>query len=88
MTFIVTARGQAFDAVRLDARTGSPITAILHNEDGGVAHNLTFSVPGLAHGPTCKGTCAATQSFTAPEPGTYYFLCTLHDMSGDFVVEP
>jgi plastocyanin len=60
----------------------------MQNNDTGVEHNLTFSVPGLAHGETCTGPCSRTQTFTAPAAGSYFFLCTIHDMSGTFIVDP
>jgi plastocyanin len=64
------------------------VTAVLQNADDGVEHNLTFSLPGLGHGSTCKGPCTASQTFVATTAGSYYFLCTLHDMVGTFVVTP
>ena len=60
----------------------------MQNDDVGVDHNVTFSIPGLGHGDTCAGPCSRTQTFTAPSAGTYYFLCTTHDMSGTFIVDP
>jgi plastocyanin len=78
----------AFDQSIVRVPAGATVTATLQNDDEGVEHNLSFSLAGLAHGETCKGPCTRTQSFTAAEPGSYYFLCTLHDMVGTFIVEP
>ncbi len=68
-------------------KAGTTLTAIMDNVDPGVEHNLSFSLPGLPHGDTCAGPCTATQVFRADTPGSYFFLCTIHDMSGPFIVE-
>jgi plastocyanin len=71
------------------ARAGAQVTAVLRNQDAGVTHNLSFSVPGLAHGETCAGPCSTTQTFTAPAAGRYDFFCTIHSqMQGAFIVDP
>ena len=84
----VRARDLAFAEASIRVSSGARVTATLVNEDAGVEHNLTFSLPGLPHGDTCAGPCTATQVFTAGPPGTYYFLCTIHSMFGQFVVDP
>ena len=88
MTLRFRAADLAFDRESVRAPAGAAVTAILQNDDTGVEHNLTFSVPGLGHGDTCAGPCSRTQTFTAPAAGSYFFLCTIHDMSGAFIVEP
>jgi plastocyanin len=66
---------------------GATVTATMQNDDTGVEHNLSFSLPGLPHGETCAGPCTATQTFQVTTAGSYFFLCTIHDMSGTFVVQ-
>ncbi len=87
MTLRFRANNLAFDRTSVRVGAGANITAILTNEEAGVEHNLTFSLPGLPHGDTCAGPCSATQTFRADTPGSYFFLCTIHDMSGPFIVE-
>jgi plastocyanin len=84
----VRAANLAFDVSTIRVPDGATVTATLQNDDEGVEHNLSFSLAGLAHGETCKGRCMRTQTFTASGAGSYYFLCTLHDMVGTFIVEP
>jgi plastocyanin len=78
----------AFDRSSARVPAGANVTAILQNDDTGVQHNLTFSLPGLPHGESCAGPCTETQVFKASTPGSYFFLCTIHDMSGTFIVDP
>ncbi len=77
-----------FDKTSVHVPAGASVTATLQNDDAGVQHNLTFSLPGLPHGDTCTGPCTAPQTFTASAAGSYFFLCTIHDMVGTFVVDP
>jgi plastocyanin len=88
VTVTIRAAKLSFDTNTVRVPVGATVTATLHNDDEGVEHNLTFSLAGLAHGDTCKGPCTRTQSFTVAEAGSYFFLCTLHDMVGTFIVEP
>jgi plastocyanin len=67
---------------------GTTITATMQNDDVGIDHNLSFSLPGLVHGDTCAGPCTTTQTFKADKAGSFYFLCTIHDMVGTFTVDP
>lgn len=78
----------AFDQTAVRVPAGSTVTATMQNEDTGIEHNLTFSLPGLAHGDTCAGPCVRTQTFVVPSAGSFFFLCTIHDMSGTFIVDP
>lgn len=58
------------------------------NDEAGVVHNLTFGLPGVPHGDDCTGPCTRTQNFRAPAtPGSFFFLCTIHDMFGEVIVE-
>ena len=84
----VRAANLAFDTGSIRVPAGARVSATMVNEDGGIDHNLSFGVPGLPHGETCRGPCTRTQTFTAPAtPGSFFFLCTIHDMFGTFVVE-
>ena len=88
MSLTFRAANLAFDKTSVRVPAGATVTATLQNDDAGIDHNLAFSLPGLAHGETCKGSCVRTQTFKASAAGSYYFLCTLHDMAGTFIVEP
>lgn len=78
----------AFDKTAVRVPVGATIAATMQNDDAGQEHNLTFGLPGLPHGNTCKGPCASTQVFKVDAPGAYSFLCTIHDMFGTFTVDP
>ncbi len=88
VSLTVRAASLAFDVSTIRVPDGASVTATLQNDDPGVEHNQSFSLPGLAHGETCAGPCNRAQTFTASGAGSYYFLCTLHDMVGAFIVEP
>lgn len=88
MTLAVTAAGAAFDVATLRVRAGSAVTVVFTNNDAGVEHNLSFSIPQLPEGETCKGICTRTQMFTAPSAHKYSFFCTIHDMLGTLIVDP
>lgn len=88
MSLTFRANNTAFDQTSVHVPAGASVTATFQNNDVGAQHNLSFSLPGLAHGDTCTGPCTATQTFTASPAGKYYFLCTIHDMVGAFVVDP
>ncbi|MEO8540494.1 MAG: plastocyanin/azurin family copper-binding protein [bacterium] len=78
----------AFDKTAVSVPSGATVSATLQNDDAGIEHNLTFSLAGLPHGESCKGPCSTTQTFKADVPGSYFFLCTIHDMVGTFTVTP
>lgn len=83
----VTAENLAFDRTVIRVKAGTTLTATFVNNDAGVDHNLTFSLPGLEH-PTCAGPCTTSQTFTPAKPGPFSFFCTLHaQMFGDFIVD-
>lgn len=87
VTLTVRAKDKAFDKQVLRARTGAQVTAVLVNDDAGEEHNLAISIRGLGH-ETCTGPCSTTVTFTAPEPGAYFYACTIHDgMFGTLFVE-
>ncbi len=85
----VSGKNLQFSTKQFSARSGAAVTVTFVNEDVSVAHDISFSIPGLGHGHTCTGPCTDTYSFTAPAPGAYQFFCTLHaDMVGTFSVAP
>ena len=88
MAITVSGNTASFDRAVIRVRSGDVVTATFQNTDPGIDHNLSFGVPGLGHGETCKGPCVVSQTFTAPAAGSYYFFCTLHPISGDFIVVP
>ena len=88
VTLRFRAANLAFDRTSARVPAGATVTAVLQNDETGVEHNLAFSLPGLAHGDTCLGPCTRTQVFKAEPAGSYFFLCTLHDMSGVFIIDP
>jgi plastocyanin len=64
------------------------VTVSMNNQDAFVPHDL--SIPGIASIPSCTGPCTGGPvTFTAPAPGNYPFLCTVHpDMTGTLRVSP
>jgi plastocyanin len=89
VSFAVTASLLSFNVATLSATSGAAVSVSFTNTDAGVAHDLSFSVPGLGHGHTCVGPCSDAYSFTAPAPGRYDFFCTIHQgMQGTFTVTP
>jgi plastocyanin len=90
LTVVITASRSgdkpSFDRQALTVPAGATVTVLLQNSDAGVTHNLTFSFPGAPAKQDCTGPCTTQQTFPAPVAGSYYFLCTLHDMFGTFTV--
>jgi plastocyanin len=75
----------AFTPQTLFASSGASVTIVLSNQDKIVPHNV--SVTGIGTSPTCAGPCTTTLSFTAPAPGSYGFICTVHPyMTGTLAV--
>ena len=78
-----------FDPTTATAPAGSNVRVVFENRSTSVPHNLTFNEP------ISKGTAtivdpgaSETVEFTAPDPGDYKFVCTLHPgMEGTLTVE-
>ena len=79
-----------FDPSTITVHPGR-VTVVLVNGGHGAPHNWTLAgLPGAATALASAGqTQAAT--FTAPAPGTYHFMCTIHrkqGQTGELVVLP
>jgi plastocyanin len=77
-----------FDPAAVTVPAGATVSLTFENR-ATVPHNLTFSEPLSAATSTVVSPGASeTVEFTAPDPGTYDFVCTLHPgMSGTLTVE-
>ena len=69
-----------FDPSRITVHPGT-VRIVLHNTGTGAPHNLTFFAFAAA---TPLAASGKTQSvmFTAPAPGQYQFVCTIHQRQG------
>lgn len=77
-----------FDPVQVAVRAGVDVRLTFENRST-VPHNLTFEAPINAGTSTVVAAGASeTLTFTAPDPGQYPFICTLHPgMDGTLIVE-
>jgi plastocyanin len=77
-----------FDPAKLTVRTGADVRVTFENR-ASLPHNLTFHAPINAATATVVAPGATeTAEFTAPAPGEYPFVCTLHPgMGGNLIVE-
>lgn len=89
----VVARQIVFTVDTLTFPANTEITATLDNQDVGVPHDLTFwdsdaTQEQFATTGTIGGGATGTVTWTTPDPGTYYFNCTIHpaSMTGDVEV--
>ena len=90
LTIGTTTNGELqFDPTTASVATGSQVALTFENRDI-VPHNLTFGPPINAKTSTVVQPGASEDlSFTAPAPGSYEFLCTLHPgMDGTLEVTP
>jgi len=92
----LTAKDTLWDTDELEAPADQDLTIVLHNEDGGIAHDFDIytveegEAEDLAFdGELFKG--IGTETFTVPalEAGTYQFICSVHPatMVGTLIVE-
>ncbi len=89
VTFNVSATEISFNVVTLTTRSGATVTVNFTNNDLSITHDVSFNLPGLAHGNTCEGPCTDRYTFVGPAPGNYLFFCTVHEeMVGTFLVTP
>jgi plastocyanin len=86
VSLFLTAVNLDFSPATLVAASGAGVTIVLSNQDNLVPHNV--SVSGVGTSATCQGPCSAMLSFTAPAPGSYAFLCSVHPfMTGTLIVQ-
>jgi len=78
----------AFDRSSFSVPAGASVTVKLYNDETYIPHDVRVDVPGAEASKLCIGPCVSTLTFTAPDPGTYAFYCTLHpDMKGNVFVQ-
>ncbi|MGH2759324.1 MAG: plastocyanin/azurin family copper-binding protein, partial [Actinomycetota bacterium] len=96
----IVASGIKFDAEQMAFPAGEEITVTFDNQDVGVPHDWTLweseeaatandEGAKIAGTNTFAGANEEDVTFTAPEPGEYYFNCTVHppSMNGTAEVE-
>ncbi|MGP1674413.1 MAG: cupredoxin domain-containing protein, partial [Candidatus Limnocylindrales bacterium] len=78
-----------FDPASVSVPAGAHVRASFENR-ATVPHNLTFSEPiSTATATVVAPGASETVEFTAPDPGDYAFVCTLHPgMGGTLTVTP
>jgi len=67
------------------------VEIVLKHDAEGAPHDWSLDGFPAAYVPTTTGGQTRTASFTAPSPGKYQFVCTIHaklGMTGTLVVEP
>jgi plastocyanin len=78
----------AFDRSSFSVPAGASVTLKLYNDENYIPHDIRVDVPSAEASKLCIGPCVSTVSFTAPDPGTYAFYCTIHpDMKGSVIVQ-
>jgi plastocyanin len=78
----------AFDKTSLSVPSGANVTVTLYNDENYIAHNVSIDLPDAVTPKACLGPCTQTLTFTAPAPGTYQLICTLHPtMTVDLYVQ-
>ena len=84
-----TGTANEFDPVEISVPAGATVRLTFENRSDSVPHNLTFGEPiNVATATTVQPGESETIEFTAPDPGDYTFVCTLHPgMEGTLVVE-
>lgn len=82
-----TAAGLKFDPGEVTVKTGAEVQVTFENR-ASVPHNLTFQAPiNVASAAVVDPGTSATLHFTAPAPGDYAFVCTIHPgMAGKLIV--
>lgn len=82
----IVAQNVAFDLSELVFPANTEVTITMVNDDGGIPHNISiYTVPGgdVIHEGEIITEGEVQETFTTPDPGTYYFVCDLHpNMNG------
>lgn len=82
----ITAQALKFSPTTIAVSAGATVTITLNNQDNFVPHDI--AVTGLGKSASCSGPCTTSVTFTAPGPGSYGFICTIHPyMTGTLVVQ-
>jgi plastocyanin len=73
----------------LRLRAGQRVEIVLRGADSGMKHDFAIPQLSLQTAPVALEETTVLR-FTAPAPGTYRYLCTMHPkiMRGEIVVEP
>ena len=84
-----TGTANEFDPIEVSVPAGATVRLTFENQSTEVPHNLTFGEPiNAATAVTVPPEESDVIEFTAPEPGEYTFVCTLHPgMEGVLIVE-
>ena len=77
---VTTGDTYRFDPSRITVGPGK-VTIVLHNAGAGAPHNLTFLDFGAAT-PLATSGRTTSVTYTAPAPGQYQFVCTIHRAQG------
>jgi plastocyanin len=87
----ITAQNLAFSTRTLSATANQPVQLAFNNADAGVVHNFAIfnnssKTTNLYRSPPDVGPKTENLTFTAPAPGTYFFVCEAHPdtMTGSF----
>ncbi|HVM21078.1 MAG TPA: cupredoxin domain-containing protein [Egibacteraceae bacterium] len=83
---VVQMRDFAFEPAGVSVPSGADVALQLRNS-GQVSH--TFTVEDLAVDVTVEPAGVGVATFSAPDPGTYEFICRFHpgQMTGELIVE-
>jgi plastocyanin len=90
---VITAAGVKFDTANLIVPAGRAFDLTFNNNDAGVPHDVAIQTADKAtdlfDGDIVTGVTSTTYNVPALDPGTYYFLCTVHpSMNGTLTAAP
>lgn len=80
-----------FDPSTITVHPGKVKITLVHNGSGGAPHNWQLTQFPSDFVPDTTAGQSNSMTFTAPSPGTYQFVCTIHTaqgMTGKLVVLP
>ncbi len=93
-TVQLTASNTSFDTEEITLTAGAETTIQFDNQDQGLPHNFALyedesAATAIFQGDTIEGPDTTEYTFTAPDPGTYFFRCDVHptQMMGTAIVE-
>jgi plastocyanin len=90
---VIAAKGVKFDTATLIVPAGRPFELTFNNNDEGVPHDVAIQTADKAtdlfDGDIVTGPASVTYNVPALDPGSYYFLCTVHpNMNGTVTAAP